>query len=170
MRLVPTLLLATALAAPAAAQDDVLARVTGDIVDAAGANIGSITVFDTPAGIVRVNVQATGIAPGPHGIHLHETGLCEGDFTSAGGHIAGDAMHGLVRGGPHPGDMPNAIVETDGVLSVEVFNAILDVRRDLMDGDGAAFIIHSGPDDYESQPSGDAGSRVACAVLNQMPE
>ena len=110
--------------------------------------------------------MSTSIAPGIHGVRLHETGICEGDFSSAGGHIAGDAQHGLVEGGDHPGDLPNAHVGEDGMLAMEAFKTNLSIEGDLMDDDGAAFIIHAQADDYESQPAGDAGDRVACAVLS----
>ena len=140
--------------------------ITADIVGADGATIGSIKVMATPSGMNHITVTAEGIEPGVHGIHLHETGLCEGDFSSAGGHIAGDAEHGVhMEGGPHPGDLPNAHVQEDGMLAVEVFSGEFDIAEHLMDADGSAFIIHAGADDYESQPSGDAGGRVGCAVL-----
>ncbi|CUH28562.1 Superoxide dismutase [Cu-Zn] precursor [Jannaschia seosinensis] len=158
-----------ALATPALSDNHVGARVTGDIQNRDGEIIGSISAFETASGIVRVSVQATGLTPGPHAIHFHETGECVGDFTSAGGHIAGGMEHGLVEGGPHPGDMPNALVQDEQVLAVEVFNSRISVEEHLRDSDGAAFIIHEGADDYTSQPSGDAGSRVACAVLNLEP-
>ena len=69
-----------------------------------------------------------------------------------------------VEGGPHPGDMPNAMVGDDGVLNVTYFKSDLTSEM-LMDADGSAFVVHSGADDYTSQPSGAAGSRIACAVL-----
>ncbi|KIT14669.1 superoxide dismutase family protein [Jannaschia aquimarina] len=158
-------------ATPLLADAHVGARVTGDIQNREGEIIGSTSIFETASGIVRIIVTANGISPGTHGVHLHEVGECEGDFTSAGGHIAGDANHGLVEGGPHPGDLPNAYVQDDGALAMEAFAvASLSVEEHLRDPDGAALIIHAGPDDYESQPSGAAGDRVACAVLNLMPE
>lgn len=162
-----------ALASPALAQSTAVTedapRMTGEIVSPDGEALGSVSVFETESGIIRVNVQATGMEPGPHGVHLHETGTCDGDFSSAGGHIAGDAEHGLVAGGPHPGDLPNAIVEEDGVLSMEAF-AVAALTPDMLtDEDGAALIVHSGPDDYMSQPSGESGDRVACAVLSDEP-
>ena len=140
--------------------------MTADIVNGEGETIGSIEIMAAPSGMNHIVVTAEGIEPGVHGIHLHETGLCEGDFSSAGGHIAGDAQHGvMVEGGPHPGDLPNAHVQEDGVLAVEVFSDAFTIEEHLMDADGSAFIIHAGADDYESQPSGDAGGRVGCAVL-----
>ncbi|WP_299651472.1 superoxide dismutase family protein [uncultured Jannaschia sp.] len=157
------------LAAPLFAQEDTGARVTGELVNAEGANIGSVSIFETPSGLVRVNVQGTELSAGGHGVHMHETGECEGDFTSAGGHIAGDMQHGLVEGGPHPGDLPNGFVEDDGVMSYEAFTDRISIEEQLLDEDGSALIVHSGADDYVSQPSGDAGGRVACAVLTEAP-
>ena len=159
-----------ALALPAAADELGGARFTGEIVDRAGNGIGSVSVFDTDAGLVRINVAATDIPEGAHGLHLHEVGVCEGDFSSAGGHIAGDANHGLVAGGPHPGDLPNAFVEGDGALNYEAFNHLLELDAMLGDADGAALIIHAGPDDYETQPAGAAGERIACAVMVAAPD
>ena len=155
---------------PALADGHVMGSLAGDIVSADGAQIGSVSVVETASGVIQVIVQATGIEAGTHGVHLHETGVCEGDFSSAGGHIAGDAEHGLVAGGPHPGDLPNANVGGDGELSYEAFAvAGLDLGEHLQDEDGSALIVHSGPDDYVSQPSGDSGDRVACAVLDAIP-
>jgi Cu-Zn family superoxide dismutase len=151
---------------PVTSQDEMTVSVArGTILDAEGSEIGTVTATDTESGVVHVIVSAEGIEPGGHAIHFHETGECEGDFSSAGGHIAGGRQHGLVEGGPHPGDLPNAHVQEDGILMAEAFDARLDLREAFMDEDGAAFIIHSGADDYESQPSGDAGERVACAVM-----
>tara|TARA_R110002020_G_scaffold108546_1_gene251504 strand:+ start:140 stop:328 length:189 start_codon:yes stop_codon:yes gene_type:complete len=56
-------------------------------------------------------------------------------------------------------------VGSDGILKADVFLTLLDVDSMIMDEDGAAFIVHSGTDDYMSQSSGDAGSRIACGVL-----
>ncbi|CTQ31845.1 superoxide dismutase family protein [Jannaschia rubra] len=167
MRLNPVLplVLSAVIAAPAFADNHVGPRLTGEIVNPAGENIGSVSLFETASGVIRVNVQATGLAPGAHGVHIHETGVCEGDFSSAGGHLSGGMEHGLVAGGPHPGDLPNGFVGDDGVLSMEALTTRVDINQ-IEDEDGSALVIHSGPDDYESQPAGDAGDRVACAVLS----
>ena len=147
--------------------------MTASVADAAGNDLGTVTITPTPSGVTLVTLSLQGLPPGgTHGMHIHETGDCSaGDFSSAGGHLAGDREHGyMVEGGPHPGDMPNALVQEDGVLAVEVFNSRIDVEEHLRDEDGAAFIIHEGADDYFSQPSGNAGERFACAVLNLEPE
>ena len=136
-----------------------------------GEEIGTVEFTATPSGALHVLWRLEGIPEGVHGIHVHETGDCSAsDFESAGGHLAGDADHGvLVEGGPHPGDFPNAHVGADGMLVAEHFNDLLSLGSEgagaMMDADGAGVIVHSGPDDYESQPSGAAGSRIACGVV-----
>ncbi|TFL17802.1 superoxide dismutase family protein [Jannaschia formosa] len=169
MRILPALSLALVLPVSALANNHVTSSLAGNLVSADGSQIGSVAVIETASGVIRVAVQGVDVTPGAHGVHLHETGVCEGDFSSAGGHIAGDANHGLVEGGPHPGDLPNALVGEDGELSMEAFanaNLTMDMLRD---DDLSALIVHSGPDDYISQPSGDSGSRIACAVLDAVP-
>ena len=146
--------------------------VTADVIDASGETVGSVTVTQTASGQVLVAAEISGLAPGEHGFHIHETGLCdaEGGFESAGRHYAGegDPAHGLVEGGPHAGDMPNQTVGEDGMLVAEVFNPRVTLAggtNPLDDADGSALMVHSDADDYESQPSGAAGGRVACAVI-----
>ena len=168
---------ATALAmtsglAVAASHSEGAKELTASMIDAQGEEVGTATFSMTPSGIVLVSAEVSGLEPGEHGFHIHETGKCEPEteFKSAGGHYAGngDPMHGTVEGGPHAGDMPNAFVGEDGMLRAEVFNPRVTLDGDmnpLMDEDGSALMVHSGPDDYESQPSGDAGGRVACGVI-----
>ena len=143
-----------------------------DVIGADGSSIGTATLTETASGQVLVRADVSGLEPGEHGFHIHETGLCDaqGGFESAGGHYAGegDPSHGLVEGGPHAGDMPNQLAGADGRLVAEVFNPRVTLAGDtnpLDDDDGSALMIHSGADDYESQPSGDAGGRVGCAVI-----
>lgn len=162
----PALLLA---AAPALADNHVTQAARADVVDRDGASIGTVTLNDTASGTKLIIIALTGIPEGSHGVHLHETGDCSADdFSSAGGHIAGDANHGIfVEGGPHPGDLPNAIVGADGAINVEYLNHLIDIDEHIFDDDGAAFIVHSGPDDYMTQPAGNAGDRIACGVFEE---
>ena len=148
-------------------------EMTASMIDTNGDEVGTATFTMTPSGIVLVRAEVRGLEPGEHGFHIHETGECDPStgFESAGGHYAGegDPKHGTVEGGPHAGDMPNAMAGEDGMLMVEVFNPRITLDGDmnpLADADGSALMIHSGADDYESQPSGDAGSRVACGVIS----
>jgi Cu-Zn family superoxide dismutase len=111
----------------------------------------------------ELKVQAKGLAPGVHGIHLHSVGRCEGpDFKSAGAHWnPGGRQHGLANPeGAHLGDLPNLTVAADGTAT-----ATFHVAGDIADADGTALVIHADPDDNKTDPSGNSGARVACAVL-----
>ena len=108
------------------------------------------------------------LSEGVRAVHIHETGTCEGPtFESAGGHLAGGRAHGAHSPeGMHPGDLPNVTVAPDGTVKVEFFKADLTMDE-VMDADGSAFVVHTGEDDYTSQPSGDAGDRLACGVFEE---
>ncbi|MFG6592005.1 superoxide dismutase family protein [Sulfitobacter sp. 1A12157] len=159
--------LATTGAVAAQAESHMQTSATAQVAGNSNDISGNVSLNTTTSGRTLVKIDVTGVPAGTHGVHLHQTGDCSAeDFKSAGGHIAGDRKHGvLVKDGPHPGDMPNMVVGEDGVLEAEVFLDLLDIESMIKDNDGAAFIIHSDADDYESQPSGDAGSRIACGVF-----
>ena len=113
---------------------------------------------------------ATGLEPGAHGFHLHTTGRCEGpDFKNAGGHLNPlNREHGSLNPeGKHVGDMPNLEVGTSRPASttIDIGPDTAAYRNYIFDADGTAIVIHAGPDDYRTDPAGDAGSRVACGVL-----
>lgn len=137
-----------------------------------GTAVGTARFVNGPAGVV-VTAELENLPPGVHAFHIHETGACEPDFEAAGGHFAprGGAHGYLADGGPHAGDMPNIHVGDDGAVSVETFNPYISIgsarAADLFDDDGSAIVIHQGADDYRSQPSGDAGDRLACGVIER---
>ncbi len=160
---------AAALVAGLAASALHAAEVTADVEDRDGNMLGSVVVQDTPSGLALATLTLNSLPEGIHAVHLHESGDCSAsDFKSAGGHVAGDRDHGiLVEGGPHPGDMPNLTIKTDGVGEIEVFLPFLNVSEDLLDEDGSAFVMHDGVDDYESQSAGDAGDRIACGEFTE---
>lgn len=146
-------------------------EISFPISDSQGIEIGALVVKDLASGGVKVEVGVTGLTPGAHAMHFHEFGRCDGpDFKSAGGHYNPSGVaHGQVEDGPHAGDMMNVEVDSEGIGEFIVTNLKVSLRGDglpaLMDDDGTALIIHGGPDDYESQPSGAAGPRVASAVI-----
>lgn len=139
---------------------------TADVAGADGAALGRVTVADTASGALHVTLDLTGIPAGKHAVHIHETGQCDApDFKSAGGHLAAGKAHGANDpDGMHPGDLPNITVGNDGTLQAEFFTNDLTMAQ-VMDADGSAFVMHSDPDDYTSQPAGNAGDRIACGVL-----
>ena len=133
-----------------------------------GQTMGSAFVRNTPSGALLVTLSATGLTPGWHAVHLHETGRCDPaeGFKTAGGHVAEGKSHGVMsEDGPHPGDLMNQMVYAEGRLVAEMMAPPSLTMDMLTDADGAALLIHSGRDDLTSQPSGDAGDRVACGVV-----
>ncbi|MEX2289363.1 MAG: superoxide dismutase family protein [Mycobacteriales bacterium] len=165
---------------PGAAGDTVSAALVG----ADGSEQGTVEMEFTADGAV-LTVQATGLPPGLHGLHVHKTGTCEPDstdpaapdkrgaFLSAGGHLAADGQ----THGDHDGDLPSLLVRADGSARLVVASDRL-TRENVLDADGSAVMVHAEadnfgnvPDRYVAQPdetttkTGDAGARLACAAL-----
>ena len=116
-------------------------------------------------------LEAKGVPPGAHGVHLHEVGKCEGpSFDSAGGHMNPDGKsHGLLNpAGPHAGDLPNLTVESGGTGRLETMNTRITLAAgpaSILDSDGTALVIHTSPDDFTTDPAGGSGARIACGVV-----
>lgn len=152
---------------------DEVDRVGGleaEIADAAGRTRATATVIEAGDSI-RVRIEATSLSAGAYGAHLHAAGRCDAPaFESAGPHWNPTAQqHGKDNPqGMHKGDLPNLLVGADGQGSLEysVLDARLSGREGLLDGDGAALVIHARPDDYRTDPSGNSGTRIACGVLD----
>lgn len=147
---------------------------TARMAGADGSDNGIVTFNQTKSGLLHIIVEMTNLAPGSHGLHIHDKGACDaaGGFESAGGHYAGGKEHGInSENGPHAGDLPNVHVGENGVLKVEFFTDRLSLgeggANPLMDTDGSAVVLHAEPDDYASAPAGHAGNRVACGVIEQ---
>lgn len=156
-----------AFAATAMAQDATTASAR--LVDGEGADIGTAELVETGNGVL-ITLEVSGL-PADQWVafHVHEDGACDPatGHESAGGHFnPGSSEHGfLAKGGFHAGDMPNQRVGSDGVLRAQVLNSEVA----LGEGDNGilqrALMIHADADDYKSQPSGDAGARLACGVI-----
>lgn len=121
---------------------------------------------------VNISIAVVGIAPGVHGVHLHMTGSCEApEFTSAGGHLnPGRHQHGANNpAGAHLGDLPNVTAGSNGAgtVSATLPGTREEVLAQLFDGDGTAVVVHAGPDDYRTDPSGNSGGRIACGVFTR---
>jgi Cu-Zn family superoxide dismutase len=120
---------------------------------------------------VRVMLRVDGLPPGVHAAHIHTTGTCTPpNYTSAGGHWNPEGhQHGRDNPeGQHMGDMPNIIVGESGAGTLEVTISYARIEGGpmaMLDEDGAAVMIHAGPDDYHSNPAGNAGPRIACGVI-----
>jgi Cu-Zn family superoxide dismutase len=146
------------------------------LVNSAGQSIGTVEAWETPGG-VSFRLRASGLPHGVHGIHVHQVGRCEApNFESAGGHWNPDGRkHGFNDpAGPHRGDLPNITVPATGVLAetISMSGASLSAvsgGNQMLDADGAALVIHAQPDDYMTDPSGNSGARIACAVIQRPP-
>ncbi len=170
---VVTLLLAS-LAPAVLAAGDTPASATATIVDASGRVAGKATFTTLPSGEVQIKVAVSGFNPGPggnHGIHIHAIGLCATpDFASAGGHFnPATKKHGLESPeGPHAGDLKNIQFYPNGSAVYEAVtdHVTLDAgANSLFDADGSAIVIHAGPDDDMTDPSGNSGARIACGIM-----
>lgn len=131
-----------------------------------GTALGSLSVADSPAGL-SLTLAGSGMPAGVHGLHLHMVGKCDGPkFESAGAHWNPDnKQHGSENpAGPHKGDLPNATVAADGTLN-QVLTLSGVTLAQLQDGDGTALVVHAQPDDNRTDPSGNSGDRIACAVI-----
>ncbi len=160
-------------------------ELTATLVDPDGTEVGTVTFGEVEGGM-QVSAKVNGLPPGFHGFHLHAVGACEpdspnpadpsmvGDFLSAGGHIgAGESDHG-----GHPGDLPTLYVTGSGDGSLTAVTDAL-TPADLTDDDGSAVMVHADRDNYAHIPeryapggpdemtrnTGDAGSRIACGVV-----
>jgi Cu-Zn family superoxide dismutase len=168
MKLVTAALLALSAGSNLAAADPAPATAHADLHDAKGAEIGQATLTQFPNGVL-VHVQLAGLPPGPHGFHVHAVGKCEPPFATAGGHFNPDAHHhGMMNPGFHAGDLPNLYVAADGTVTAEAFTTFVslgDGPTGLFGPAGTALVVHAGPDDYKTDPSGNSGDRIACGVI-----
>ena len=141
------------------------------LVNASGQAIGSVRAWQT-AGGMTFRIDARGLPHGIHGVHIHSVGRCDPpDFASAGPHWnPGGRKHGMNNpAGPHAGDMPNVEVAANGALGQTVVLPGASMAS-LIDADGAALVIHASADDYMTDPSGNSGARIACAVIRPVAE
>jgi len=136
------------------------------LVNGGGQSIGTVRAWET-AGGVSFRIAASGLPHGLHGVHVHAVGRCDPpDFASAGAHWnPAGKQHGMNNpAGPHAGDLPNVEVAANGVLSATMTLPGASMAS-LLDADGAALVLHSAADDYKTDPSGNSGARIACAVI-----
>ena len=141
-----------------------------------GSLVGTVKITDAPTGVI-VDVDITKLTPGWHAMHFHDMGECsDPKFAKAGAHMnhvePGKKAHGFMTpGGGDFGDLPNIYIAADGTGKAEAFTNRVSVKGEggrpaLLDADGSALVIHENADDFTTQPIGNAGSRVACAVIH----
>ncbi len=128
---------------------------------------GSVT-FSQWGDSVEVVAEVRGVSPGPHGFHIHEIGDCSApDFTSAGGHFN---PGGTPHAGPsdpvrHAGDLGNIEIGEDGSGFLTISSSLITLAPGPNSVVGRAVILHEKADDLVSQPTGDAGGRIACGII-----
>lgn len=130
---------------------------------------GNVT-FSQQGNRVRVVAQVSGLTPGAeHGFHVHEKGDCSsGDGMSAGGHYnPASKPHGSLVTDHHAGDMPNLKADSYGNASATFELSGVAIGSGSADLVGKGLIVHRDPDDYKTQPTGNAGPRLACAVISR---
>lgn len=138
-------------------------------LDTSGQQVGTATLHEAKTGVL-IDVDIKGLsATGPVGFHIHEAGTCDPEtaHNSAGGHFnPSGSDHGyLTETGPHAGDMPNLWLDENGNGQASAFNHLVTLNEGKNSISGRALIIHAGGDDYQTQPTGGAGDRLACAVI-----
>jgi Cu-Zn family superoxide dismutase len=153
-----------------------VAAADATLRNAAGDEKGRAEIWQDRDNVVHVDVTVNGLPPGPHGIHFHAVGECEGSgsspFASAGAHFNPlGRQHGLDNAaGPHAGDAPNFTVAPDGTGRASFTTdriSLTDGSTSLFDADGSAIVIHAAADDQITQPSGNSGGRIACGVVRR---
>jgi Cu-Zn family superoxide dismutase len=136
--------------------------------DPTGRDLGTLTATEHAQGISFTGTLR-GLPPGEHGFHVHTAGQCDPTFEAAGGHWnPTNAQHGTQNPqGAHLGDMPNITVGQDSTVNVQATTpgGTLRGQNAVLDADGAAVMVHAGPDDYRTDPSGNSGDRIACGVI-----
>lgn len=137
-----------------------------------GQDAGTITLTEATAGVL-FKYELSGLPPGPHALHVRDSGTCEGDFTSAGSiYNPLGAQHGFLNEeGPMAGDLPNVHAGKDGIAIGEFLSPFLTLSKEteetLFDADGAALVILEKPDDYLSDIDAEAPVRIACGTVNE---
>lgn len=144
-------------------------RATFAVIDTAGDRVGQVTAVQEPGGI-QLQVYVYQLPPGPHGLHLHAVAACDPPgFQTATGHLnPAGRRHGRRNPeGPHLGDLPNLQVDDRGEarLELRLDSLTLTAGPRSIGVPGTALVIHAAADDEITDPTGNSGARIACAVV-----
>ena len=132
---------------------------------------GTVHLTDVGDGNIEVQVDLTGVPAGTHGFHIHEKGDCGNNAQNAGGHFN---PTGMVHGAPdavshHSGDFGNVTADANGEVHTHFTTHSISLKSgDSINPVGRAVVLHDKDDDLVTQPSGNAGARIACGVIESM--
>ena len=140
--------------------------------DAQGKDVGMVMLSPASGGGVTIAYDFRGLPPGEHALHIHQVAKCEPPFASAGPHFNPEGKkHGLQNPeGPHAGDMPNFTVAANGTAKGSLTNTHVSMgtgANSVFTGGGTAIVIHASADDLKTDPSGNAGDRIACGTITK---
>lgn len=144
-------------------------RAAAALAPTTGNTTAGTVQFAQAGGKVKVSGEVRGLKPNAeHGFHVHEKGDCSsGDGMSTGGHFnpdgKGHGQHGA--GVHHAGDLPSLRADASGVARFSFESSTITIGAGANDVVGKGLIVHRDPDDYRTQPTGNAGPRLACAVI-----
>ncbi len=147
------------------------AMARAELVATRGNSASGVVTFRQTGGEVMVDARVRGLKPGQaHGFHIHEKGDCSsGDGVSTGGHFNPSSKpHGHFDSSErHAGDLPALTADAQGNAELRWRSKGLSVGTGATDVIGRGLIVHAQPDDYKTQPTGNAGARIACAVIQR---
>jgi Cu-Zn family superoxide dismutase len=136
-----------------------------------GSMTSGLVTFTQTGSKVLVNADIRGLKPNAeHGFHIHDKGDCSsGDGMSTGGHFnpttEPHGAHGT--GNHHSGDLPSLVADANGVAKLRFESSTITIDSGVTNIIGRGLIVHRDPDDYKTQPTGNAGPRLACAVISK---
>jgi len=146
-------------------------QATATLAPTTGNTVSGQVRFVQAGGKVQVSGEVRGLKPGAeHGFHVHEKGDCSsGDGMSTGGHFnPGGQPHGQhAHGEHHAGDLPALLADAAGVARFSFDSTTIGIGSGPADIVGRGLIVHRDPDDYRTQPTGNSGARIACAVIQR---
>ena len=139
-----------------------------------GSNVSGVVILAEKGEGLEITVNVGNVSPGKHGFHIHENGSCEDMGKAAGGHYNPEQVqHGLITkdgfASAHCGDFGNIEVGPDGTGTMTLFVPGLTLSGEKHNVLGKAVILHEKEDDF-GQPTGNAGGRIGCGIIELMPE